>query len=186
VTGSGVFILVRATGLEPALMRLVGASLYQLGYAPFKVESGPKNMPKKIQRLTAKVPFKEGTTTRTVKFVRQWGGNDKIVWVDIARLDASWRLDKGYYLAPGKPNTFAYWIDRFKNRRIPMPHIALDPTGIVTFTDGRNRFAWFRDHGVKAIPITVATKSEEKIVKRRFGSRQRMVRIVPSSLKSDA
>jgi hypothetical protein len=113
----------------------------------------------------------------TLKFVRQWGGNDQIVWVDVARLNASWRRDTGYYLPRRSPNRTREWIARLGFRRVPMPHIALDENGIVTFTDGRHRFAWFRDQGVKAIPVTVATKNEAKIVKRRFGSRRRTVQL---------
>jgi hypothetical protein len=118
-------------------------------------------------------------TKQKLTFVRQWRPCDgRIVWVDIAMIDASWREDEGYYIAPGQPTTFGWWLWRFQGRRIPMPHLGLHPEeGFISFTDGRNRFAWFRDHGVKAIPITVATRKEEKIIRKRFGSRRRMVRI---------
>jgi transcriptional regulator with XRE-family HTH domain len=71
----------------------------------------------------------------TLKFIRQWGGNDQIVWVDVARLNQSWRLDRGYYVARGSPTGTREWIIRLGFRCIPMPHIVLDENGIVTFTD---------------------------------------------------
>lgn len=62
-----------------------------------------------------------------------------------------------------------------------MPHVFVDERSIVSFTDGRHRFAWFRDQGVLAIPVTVTTKGQAELVKRLFGSRRRIVRL-PLSL----
>jgi hypothetical protein len=31
----------------------------------------------------------------------------------------------------------------------------LDDGGIITFTDGRHRVAWLRNHGVEALPVEV-------------------------------
>jgi hypothetical protein len=114
-------------------------------------------------------------------FVRQWGGSDRVVWVDIARANESWRRERGYYLRRGAPNRTADWIVRLGFRRIPMPHVSVDDAGRFNFTDGRHRFGWFRDQGVKAMPVTVATKGDAELAKRRFGSRRRTVR-VPASV----
>jgi hypothetical protein len=86
-------------------------------------------------------------------FIRQWGGSDRIVWIDIDKLDKAWRRDRTYYLSRGIPNRTAAWITRLNFRRIPMPHLGVDDKGIVSFTDGRHRFAWFRDQGALAIPL---------------------------------
>jgi hypothetical protein len=116
----------------------------------------------------------------TLKFVRQWGGNDQIVWVDIAKLNNAWRRDRGYYLARNSPNRTAAWIARLGFRKIPMSHICVEATGDVSFTDGRHRFAWFRDHGIKAVPVTVATRKDAAVTRRFYGSRRRSVRIKKS------
>jgi hypothetical protein len=113
-------------------------------------------------------------------FIRQWGGSDRIVWIDTARLNSSWRRDRSYYLPRGVPNRTAAWIVRLNYCRIPMPHVSLDEKGVVSFTDGRHRFAWFRDHGVEAIPVTAPTRKEAELIKRKFGSRRRTVRMLSS------
>jgi hypothetical protein len=119
----------------------------------------------------------------TLKFVRQWGGSDRIVWVDIARANESWRRERGYYLRRGAPNETPDWIVRLGFRRIPMPHVCVDDAGRFTFTDGRHRFGWLRDQGVKAMPVTVATKGEAVLVRLRFGSRKRTVRVPASAFQ---
>lgn len=112
-----------------------------------------------------------------IKFVRQWRGSDRIVWIDISKLNKSWRRERSYYLPRGTPNRTADWISRLSFRRVPMPHVALDERDDVSFTDGRHRFAWFRDHGVKAMPVTIATKTEAEKLRKLYGSRRRSVRL---------
>lgn len=58
-----------------------------------------------------------------------------------------------------------------------MPHVYVSEDGQVSFTDGRHRFAWFRDRGVKAMPVTVATAKEAFVAKRFFGSRRRTIQV---------
>ena len=65
--------------------------------------------------------------------------------------------DGSYYLGEGRGAASAdRWIR--KHRRLRMPHIGLDNLGIVSFTDGRHRFAWMRDHGAKALPVSCDRK----------------------------
>jgi hypothetical protein len=35
-----------------------------------------------------------------------------------------------------------------------MPHLSVREDRSIGFTDGRHRFAWVRDHGAAAIPVT--------------------------------
>lgn len=113
-------------------------------------------------------------------FKRQWGGYDRVVWIDIAKFNAAWRRERGLYLRRNSPNRTAYWIALLNFRKIPMPHVYVGVDGQVSFTDGRHRFAWFRDHGVRAIPVTVATKNDVEIAQRFYGSRRRSVRVAKS------
>jgi hypothetical protein len=110
-------------------------------------------------------------------FKRQWRGDDRIVWIDIAIFNTVWRRESGYYLPLNSPNRTACWIVQLNFRKIPMPHVYVGQDGVVSFTDGRHRFAWFRDHGVTAIPVTVSTKKDVEIARRLYGSRRRTVRL---------
>ena len=61
---------------------------------------------------------------------------------------------------------------------LKMPHIGLnvedpDPIG---FTDGRHRFAWMRDHGARAMPVTI-DKSDVTAARKMIGSRSRLCRV---------
>lgn len=107
---------------------------------------------------------------------QRYGGrpslNDRVVWIDIKKLNNSWRGDFGYYLPPGSPNRTEDWLKRLSFRRVPMPCISLAEDGLVTFTDGRHRFAWMRDEGVSVMPISIG-KDQAKEVARRFGAKSR-------------
>jgi hypothetical protein len=80
--------------------------------------------------------------------------------VDIAKVDASWREDVGFYLPPGEglrwgePRGFLDTLTR-KRRPVRMPCLILHPRGNVGFVDGRHRFALFRDLGATSIPVRV-------------------------------
>lgn len=112
---------------------------------------------------------------REFKWVRQWPRlREPIIWVNIAKLDASWRNDGGYYLGQGRGDSADRWIRKY--RRLRMPHVGLDSSGVLSFTDGRHRFAWMRDHGAKALPVSCDRESAREI-KRRFGSRSRQTKI---------
>ena len=100
-------------------------------------------------------------------WIRQWDNTDDIVsWVDVAKLDRAWRADGAYYIAAEKATTadrcqkFGRWIKL--GRPIWMPRVAINE-GIISFTDGRHRFAWLRDHMVKALPVTTEGGSAQYI-----------------------
>jgi hypothetical protein len=38
---------------------------------------------------------------RVITWQRQWGPDDPVVWVNVAKLDAAWQLDNLYVGAPG-------------------------------------------------------------------------------------
>lgn len=111
-----------------------------------------------------------------LRWKRQWGGADRIVWVIVRKLEVSWsRESDGYYLPPFrrdyKYERFGEWVlANAASTKIEMPHVGFYE-GIISFTDGRHRFAWCRDHGVRAMPVTVCSKKEVLEVKRAMGSR---------------
>jgi hypothetical protein len=115
-----------------------------------------------------------------IRWKRQWGGGDRVVWISVRKLNEGWKKDPspGYYIPLGNciEHRFGEWLNhRSPHERVWMPHISL--CGIVSFTDGRHRFAWCRDHGVKAMPVSVASKREAEMVKRLFGSASRVCRM---------
>lgn len=112
---------------------------------------------------------------RYFRWVRQWPQlREPIIWISIAKLDASWRNDGRYYLGYGHGASAECWVRKYP--RLRMPHVGLDDAGTVTFTDGRHRFAWMRDHGARALPVSCDRESATAI-KKRFGSRSRRTRI---------
>src|ERR1700733_6195714 len=71
---------------------------------------------------------------------------------------------------------FGNWLEKFSDtRRAWMPHIGY--YDFVSFTDGRHRFAWCRDHGVKSMPVSVPTRKQAVVVGRLFGSSARICRL---------
>lgn len=124
---------------------------------------------------------------RDLQWVRQFKPGDKIVWIDVDQLDRSWRADDSLYVGTGgrspditsaaKYEKFGRWIAEHADQdEIWMPHIALDRYGNVSFTDGRHRFAWLRDHSVQSLPVTVSPDIEAE-VQRRFGTKSRISRL---------
>jgi hypothetical protein len=103
-------------------------------------------------------------------------GGYKVVVVDVAKFDQAWKQDSNSYLPPGgkgdnyipihglkdKPKDYNRYdrvredAPKFREKGMPfdMSTVALR-WGIPTFTDGRHRFAFFRDHGVKHLPVSV-------------------------------
>lgn len=92
---------------------------------------------------------------------------DVALWLDIAKVDAAWQRT-GQYIGPGGTNgqgrryaKAGEWFAKcpFSNMLI----VNLQPEGAVTFTDGRHRFSWLRDHGAMAIQLQVSPADAEKL-----------------------
>lgn len=112
----------------------------------------------------------------------------KIVIINVDKFDQAWSQDRGMYLVPGgrgnnyipiynKENPDYNRYDRvgeeapkFKlaDKGFEMSSVALR-NNIPQFTDGRHRFAYFRDKGIKALPISVPKRDATKI-KTMFGA----------------
>ncbi len=105
---------------------------------------------------------RKGTLPAVIRWTRQWGlGSDVIVWVVVRKLHESWKKDDDR-LRRGSRNHHAFgdWLrHRYSNEWLAnRPHVGyveLNGREFISFTDGRHRFAWCTDHGVKAIPVTV-------------------------------
>jgi hypothetical protein len=119
----------------------------------------------------------EGVWWRLPDYAR---GRRRLVAVDVAALDASWRSDTGFYIAPGcATNTigdrcarfraFLHATDRGRAEPIYPPEVGLHPGGFVSFGDGRHRFAVLRDGGVRAVAVSVAPR-DVATFRQRFGT----------------
>ena len=116
-----------------------------------------------------------------IRWKRQWGPTDEIIWVDVEKLNASWSKDDSY-LGPDSATTddqhdryirFGEWLrENLATTEVCIPHIGVDD-GIVFFTDGRHRFAWCRDHGVKYLPITTSPGCYGPEIEKLFGTEVR-------------
>jgi len=102
--------------------------------------------------------------------------NDAVVWVDLARADAIWQLDN-LYIPAGAPDhrpkheKFESWLIK-ATERVEMAHVAVSEGNSLSFTNGRHRFAWMRDHSAQAVPFTIWK-----------GQARRLAKLVGTSLK---
>jgi len=104
--------------------------------------------------------------------------DDALVWLAIPLIESSFALDQSYYVGGG--GTGMGQRGRYENigrhfrsgRPMWMPHLGLSAEGAITFTDGRHRFAWVRDHGAAALPVTT-DPDQASVLVARFGTNLR-------------
>lgn len=95
---------------------------------------------------------------RKIKWADQWGLGEPHIWADVQKADRAWQLDGCYYIPASPPascekyHEFGRWF-RAHDCPVWMPTASLLGKAI-GFTDGRHRFAWLRDKGATAIPLT--------------------------------
>lgn len=106
---------------------------------------------------------------------------DDIVWISVKKFDAVSSLEKDFYIKnPPDPEDqvkyqrFGAWFSK-SHEAIVMPHISLFAEGF-SFSNGRNRFAWLRDQGLKSLPVT-AHPEESLELRRLVGTKSRESRI---------
>ena len=118
------------------------------------------------QQLPVK-PALEMRTTNNYQY-HLWkperAADDELVLVNVARFDKAFQQDTGFYVGAGgeggikgRYDRFGRWLDKdFGNRyRIKAPEVYVDADGKVSFTNGRHRYAWLRDHGVTTMPMAM-------------------------------
>jgi hypothetical protein len=120
-------------------------------------------------------------TIHWIRFPPDWGGPnaDEVVWILVRKLESSWQLDTDYYVGAGgtgkaisgRYEKFEKWLAL--GEPVWMASVVIDDGGEITFSDGRHRFAWLRDHGVVAIPVQVPPEQAE-IISKRFGTTSRI------------
>lgn len=109
-----------------------------------------------------------------VQAAQGWSDYDEIVWISISGVDASWQRDSSYIGHDATGAAIAGRYDKVGKRfergdPMSMPVIDIGETGEVTFTNGRHRFAWLRDHAAAALPVQVSP-DQAKMIRERFGT----------------
>jgi hypothetical protein len=95
------------------------------------------------------------------------------VLVDVRKLDEGWKLDGDKYLPPGggadknKYNNAELFIGRARAQGIVVEqsHVTVDKEGVVSFIDGRHRFAVLRDSGAMSVPVSVEAPAAARLRK---------------------
>jgi hypothetical protein len=109
------------------------------------------------------------------------------VWVDVVKLDAMLRLPEAkliYVGFAGENGILGKYkgVDEFvrSGRAMEMSTVGIysAPGGrrIPYIKDGRHRFAWMRDHGARAVPVTVL-ESEAREIASIVGTSDRICRV---------
>jgi hypothetical protein len=98
------------------------------------------------------------------------------VWIDVAKLDHSWKNDKGFYITSGgggdaikgRYQRFGDWLQQ--GLPVEMPEVSINERyQRIQFGNGRHRFRWLVDHGVTRLPVCVP-KEQAQEIKKRFGA----------------
>jgi hypothetical protein len=114
-------------------------------------------------------------------------GEEAIIWVDVAKVDADWSKDRNFYVGPhgtgaaigGRYARFGEWLSG--GDPVEMSELGFDSYDRPFFSNGRHRFSWMRDHGANAVPvITDADRAQEFFAK--YGSSQRKTVITEAKL----
>lgn len=111
-------------------------------------------------------------------------GNDVLVWIDTEKVRASWEKDKdSYFDAPEGKNAIKGRIPRFdewmkRGEAVRAPEVCLTQDGEISFTNGRHRFVWMLQHGIKTMPVAVPPEYADA-VQDRFGSGKRDLTEMP-------
>lgn len=115
-----------------------------------------------------------------------WGvGPDPVIWASVCALDAVWRDTTDYVGLNGRGSNQAgkyQAVGDFLRLAIGTRHIFVPTVSMVggkaLFTDGRHRFAWLRDHGLRALPVEVDEDSVDAC-KASFETTERVGRFDP-------
>lgn len=100
---------------------------------------------------------------------------DAVVWVDVELVNQSASKDHNFYVGPKGEGGISGRYDRFdkwmgQGEAVEMPEITLTDSEEISFINGRHRFAWMRDQGIRELPVAVSGGVADA-VERKYGSR---------------
>lgn len=86
---------------------------------------------------------------------------ERLVKIDVRKIDQAWQKDHDFYIGTngvggirGRYERFADFVNSTQEP-IEASEIYVRENGDVTFTNGRHRFAYFRDRGVAVMPVAM-------------------------------
>ncbi len=96
--------------------------------------------------------------------------DETTIMVDVSKLDQAWQGDTDYYVAPGEdPQGKKAAFLRFlaKGKPVEASRVNIE-NGVVSFVDGRHRFAALREEGAKQMAVTIPKKQKDEFLEK-FG-----------------
>ena len=99
------------------------------------------------------------------------------VMLDVQKVERSWQRDRGFHIGPGgTENSIGTRYDRFGEflkSGVPIegPEVSIGHAGHIVFTNGRHRFAYLRDRGLKHMPFWV-DRFQAGAIRKHFGSEE--------------
>ena len=92
---------------------------------------------------------------------------EPVVWLDLIKLEKSWRKTDGYVGPGGAGSEHRLRYEAVgdfirSTSELHYPHLNLEQDSPV-FTDGRHRTAWLRDHGAHAVPVTTSPAEARRL-----------------------
>lgn len=140
---------------------------YQRGSGQFRIGTGRFSDQRKIYEHGGLEFMKSNTASNT---------NQEVVFVSVAKLNALWKKDKGYYIPKGGGGESEIKgrredFQNFLKKGIPieMSRVDISKNGNLSFGDGRHRFSVFRDMGKQVIPVTTDRGAPARRLKRLAG-----------------
>jgi hypothetical protein len=147
------------------------------------------------------VPFGAGAAARDINWKnltdfykrrREWNEREDRwvmreyvrVWIDVSKLDAMLRLKQSDYVGfAGQDGILGKYtgVDEFVRSQkdaLLMPRVGVHSPShkVVEILDGRHRFAWMRDHGAQALPVS-APADEVREIAKLVGTKLRVCRV---------
>jgi hypothetical protein len=142
----------------PPTLRLVPES--QATEAPLLPDSPLRAPEPRAETATIDILGKEITFTLDHASIAE---SRSLVMIDVDELERAWRLDSGFHLPSesqgqseilGRRERFREFLN--ENEKINASRVQIDPiTNMISFSDGRHRFAVLRDLGVERLPVAV-------------------------------
>lgn len=95
---------------------------------------------------------------------------DSFVWLNVEKFDKAFAKEPNFYIAKGGEggirNRYANFGEFAADAKtIEASQIAVAADGSAMFQNGRHRYAWFRDQGIKTIPVAMDSESVANAVK---------------------
>jgi hypothetical protein len=84
---------------------------------------------------------------------------DPVVVIDVAKFDALWEFGRAE-VEPRRVARIGEWVAAGRELGMPMVHVE---GGKVLFSNGRHRFTWCRDDGMKTMPVTIPPRLEAEL-----------------------